>query len=50
MKVSHDNRDRSVVEDKLRQTHGYIERLEHDAAHPENATVFDDWEIPDSGN
>lgn len=41
---------RSVLEDKLRQTPGYIEQLEHDAAHPETATEFDDWENPDSGN
>lgn len=41
---------RSIVEDKLRQTPGYIEQLEHDAAHPEYATAFDDWENPDSGD
>jgi hypothetical protein len=34
---------RPDVEDKLRQTPGYIEQLEHDAAHPETATAFA-WE------
>ncbi len=37
---------RSVIEDKLRQTPGYIEQLEHDAAHPETATEFTDWTAP----
>lgn len=31
---------RSVLEDRLRQNPGYIDQLEHDAAHPENATAF----------
>jgi hypothetical protein len=39
---------RSVLEDKLRQTPGYIEQLEHDAAHPEAATEFADWKNPDT--
>lgn len=38
---------RSVIEDKLRQTPGYIEQLEHDAAHPEAATQFTDWRNPE---
>lgn len=38
---------RSVIEDKLRQTPGYIEQLEHDAEHPESATEFADWTNPD---
>ncbi|AGC60999.1 hypothetical protein MULP_00970 [Mycobacterium liflandii 128FXT] len=38
---------RSMLEDKLRQTPGYIEQLEHDAAHPESATAFTDWTKPD---
>jgi hypothetical protein len=39
---------RSVIEDKLRQIPGYIEQLEHDAAHPETAIEFADWKNPDS--
>lgn len=37
---------RSVLEDKLRQIPGYIEALEHDAAHPETAVEFADWKNP----
>lgn len=40
---------RSVIEDTLRQTPGYIEQLEYDAAHPETATEFDDWKNPALG-
>ncbi|MFP1155373.1 hypothetical protein ACK280_25350 [Mycobacterium sherrisii] len=35
------------LEDKLRQTTGYIEQLQHDAAHPEAATEFMDWTNPE---
>jgi hypothetical protein len=38
---------RSVIEDTLRHTPGYIEQLEHDAAHPETATEFTDWTNPE---
>ncbi|OAT69364.1 MULTISPECIES: hypothetical protein [Mycobacteroides] len=41
---------RSVLEDKLRQTPGYIEQLESDAAHPEDATEFADWTNPAADN
>jgi hypothetical protein len=40
--------DKTVLEDKLHQTPGYIEKLEHDAAHPETAAEFADWKNPDS--
>lgn len=39
---------RSAVEHTLRHTPGYIEQLEHDAAHPETATEFDDWAQADT--
>ncbi|BEL42015.1 hypothetical protein [Mycobacteroides abscessus] len=41
---------RSVLEDRLRQNPGYIDQLEHDAAHPENATAFSDWTNPTAGD
>jgi hypothetical protein len=37
---------RSMLEAKLRQIPDYIEQLEYDAAHPETAIAFPDWNNP----